>query len=321
MGLFRRLGRYTRSAWGLWRRGGDEAVADHAIARLRALVGVDRLEGRVQTLEGRVQTVEGRIQTLEGRIQTVETTGTTWAVTSWIEQAVLDQAPLVSVILPTHNRSRLLARAIESVRSQVYPSWEIVVVDDGSTDDTPAVVERLRRGLDDDRLQAIRILPSGVCAARNHGLTSAKGSLIAYLDDDNVMHPLWLKAVVWAFSRRPDVDVVYGGISIDDVLRVNRRDAGALPSYHLSPFDRQRLAQQNLADIGAIAHRSRLPEAHFDETLREMGDWDLLLRLTRAKAPLMLPAIACFYLTTAPDRLSGGPTFEADAARVRAKAR
>jgi glycosyltransferase involved in cell wall biosynthesis len=245
----------------------------------------------------------------------------TWAVTSWIEQAALDETPLVSVILPTHNRSHLLQRAIESVRSQVYPSWEVVVVDDGSTDDTPTVVERLRCELDEGRVQAVRIPPSGVCAARNRGLALAKGSLIAYLDDDNLMHPLWLKAVVWAFSQRPDVDVVYGGIIIDDILRVNRPNAGALPSFHLSPFDRQGLTQYNLADIGAIAHRSGLPEARFDETLREMGDWDLLVRLTREKAPLVLPMIACFYSTAAPDRLSGGPTFEADAARVRAKAR
>jgi len=117
------------------------------------------------------------------------------------------------------------------------------------------------------------------------------------------------------------VDVVYGCIIIDDILRLNRRDAGRLPSYHFSPFDRERLVQDNLAHMGAIAHRRGLPEARFDETLREMGDWDLLVRLTREKAPLALPAVACFYSTSAPDRLSGGATFEADMARVRAKAR
>jgi hypothetical protein len=52
-----------------------------------------------------------------------------------------------------------------------------------------------------------------------------------------------------------------------------------------------------------------------------MGDWDLLVRLTREKVPLVLPVVACLYSTAAPDRLSGGPTFEADTARVRAKAR
>jgi hypothetical protein len=159
-----------------------------------------------------------------------------------------------------------------------------------------------------------------VCAARNRGLAAARGSLITYADDDNLMHPLWLKAVVWAFSQRPDVDVLYGGFIIDDVLRVNQKDAGALPSYHLHPFDREHLARGNLCDIGGVAHRSGLAEACFDESLREMGDWDLLVRLTRDKDPLVVPAIACFYSTSAPNRLSGGPTYEADAARVRTRA-
>ncbi|MGH7316434.1 MAG: glycosyltransferase family 2 protein [Candidatus Rokuibacteriota bacterium] len=135
----------------------------------------------------------------------------TWTLTSWIEQAALHPGPLVSVILPTHNRAALLPRAVASVRAQVYPAWEIVLVDDGSTDATPAVAERLRAEIGAARLQILRVAPGGVCAARNHGLAATKGSLIAYLDDDNTMHPLWLKAVAWAFAQRPDVDVVYGG--------------------------------------------------------------------------------------------------------------
>lgn len=299
MSRLRRLAHYLHVAWTLWRGGGSAAVTGRALARLRARLGVDELQKR-----------------MEGMTPAVST----WTLTSWVEQAAVDAAPLVSIVLPTHNRAALLLRAVASVRAQVYPTWEIVLVDDGSTDDTPAVVERLQVDLGPDRLRSIRVPPGGVCAARNHALASAKGSLIAYLDDDNTMHPLWLKVVAWAFAQRPDIDVVYGGIVIDDLLRVNRRGAGALPSYHLSEFDRGRLASNNLADIGAIAHRRGLAEARFDETLREMGDWDLLVRLTRGKAPLVLPAIACFYHTDSPNRLSGGPTFEADGLRVRTRA-
>jgi hypothetical protein len=285
--------------WTLWRSGGSAAVTGHALARLREQLGLDELQRRVEVMGPAVST---------------------WALMDWVEQAVVDPTPLVSVVLPTRNRAALLPRAIASVRAQAYPTWEIVLVDDASTDDTPAVVEGLQAELGPDRLRSIRAPQGGVCAARNHALASAKGSLIAYLDDDNTMHPLWLKVVVWAFAQRPDIDVVYGGIVVDDLLRVNRRDAGALPSYHLATFDRGRLASTNLADMGAIAHRPGLPEGRFDETLREMGDWDLLVRLTREKAPLVLPAIACFYHTDSPNRLSGGPTFEADRLRVRTKA-
>lgn len=299
MSRLRRLVDRVRLAGTLWRRGGPAALTAHALARLRGRLGVEALHEQVETMSA---------------------AASTWAFTTWVEQATLPAAPLVSVVLPTRNRAALLSRAVASVRAQAYPAWEIALVDDGSTDDTPAVVEKLGRELGPERLRALRTAAGGACAARNHALGAARGSLIAYLDDDNVMHPLWLKAVAWAFGQRPEVDVVYGGIVIDDLRRLNRRDAGALPSYHLKPFDRDRLAAINLADMGAIAHRAGLAGARFDETLREMGDWDLLIRLTRDKAPLVLPVIACFYHTDAPGRLSGGPTFKADARRVRANA-
>jgi glycosyltransferase involved in cell wall biosynthesis len=240
-------------------------------------------------------------------------------MSAWIEQARIEHAPLISVIIPTYNRSALLADAVQSVCDQLYSNWEIVVVDDASEDGTPAAIEQLRRRIAPERFRAARIPHGGVCAARNHALALARGDLITYLDDDNKMHRLWLKAVAWGFSQRPETDVIYGGIVIDDMWRLNRKSAGDLPSYHLNPFDHNVLRCHNLADIGAIAHRKDLPEARFDESLREMGDWDLLARLTREKAPLVLPVIACFYSTALADRLSGGPTFEADAARVRQK--
>ena len=81
------------------------------------------------------------------------------------------------------------------------------------------------------------------------------------------------------------------------------------------------MANRNIADIGCIGHRAGLTEGRFDEALREMGDWDLFLRLTSKRPPLALPAVACYYTTDAPNRLSHGPTFQADLAAVRAKNR
>ena len=299
--------------------GGKAGSATSWLGRKRAGL-IDRLTASMRWRLG-VDTYEARLATLEKQLGGMAQTVSTWEVMSWIEQATLKETPLVSVILPTHNRSRLLRRAVASVAAQEYRNWEIIVVDDGSIDDTPAVIEQLQRELEEVRLRATRICPSGVCAARNRGLQLARGEFIAYLDDDNTMHRLWLKAVVWTFSQRPDADVVYGGIVIDDSLRIDRKSRGALPAYYLNAFDRQRLVTSNLADIGVIAHRSGLAEAYFDESLREMGDWDLLVRLTSVKPPLTLPVLACFYSTEEPDRLSGGATFDADAQRVREKAK
>ena len=85
-------------------------------------------------------------------------------------------------------------------------------------------------------------------------------------------------------------------------------------------FDRAALSEGNLADMGAIAHRAGLEGAWFDEALREMGDWDLLLRLTANTEPLVLPVVSHYYTTDAPHRLTHGPTHERDRATVLARA-
>jgi glycosyltransferase involved in cell wall biosynthesis len=239
------------------------------------------------------------------------------AVMDWIERATLRGAPLVSVVLPTRDRRDLLPRAIDSVQKQSYGNWELLIVDDGSVDGTAEFLA----GLAGDRLRCFRHHGAGVCAARNVALAQARGDLIAYLDDDNMMHPGWLKAVVWGFEQRPEANVLYGAYMVDDAGRIFRKKSGDLPRLFFLPYDHYQVARRSIADIGAIAHRAGLPEARFDESLREMGDWDLFLRLTRTAPPLALPAIACFYTTDAPHRLSHGPTFAADVAAVRAKNR
>lgn len=269
---------------------------------VRAVPGlVDELRAALGDLERRTAESAHRV----ARLERAESVGT---VMAWIAQAHLRTSPLVSVILPTRNRAAQLPRAVASVIDQTYPNWELVVVDDGSDDGTGGVVATFG----DPRIRYHRVDHRGVCGARNVALAEARGDLIAYLDDDNTMHPGWLKAVVWGFEQHPEADAAYGAFVIDDWTRVNGPGAGSPPTLFLHPYDRETLLRSNLADISAIAHRARLPEARFDEGLREMGDWDLLVRITAHRDPLVLPAIACFYATDAPNRLSGGPTFERD---------
>jgi hypothetical protein len=234
----------------------------------------------------------------------------------FIKHARLEREPLVSVVLPTYERPDHLRRAIESVVAQRYGRWELLVVDDGGNADSRRVVTET----EDPRIRWMRIEHGGACAARNAALARAAGGLVAYLDDDNVMDSDWLYSVVWAFEQRPDVRVLYGAIVIDDVLRINGDSSGDLPRAFLNPWDRPALRHGNLADIGAIAHRAGMAEARFDEGLRTMGDWDLLVSLTQEHDQLVLPAVACYYMTDAPGRLTGGPSEPADAAKVKARA-
>ncbi|MFJ8911063.1 glycosyltransferase family 2 protein [Amycolatopsis sp. NPDC102389] len=278
-------------------------------------------DARTTTVEARQAALDARQEALDGwlgghdtafeglhlRTEDLEAARDVRTFTHWLDQHELLAAPKISIVLPTHDRATLLPRAVASVLAQRYENWELVIVDDASSDSTPKVIA----GFEDPRIRSIRVEHGGVCAARNAGLAEVTGDVVAYLDDDNTMHPLWLKALGWAFGGHPEITAAYGGFVIDDI--------GGLPTLFLRRYDRETLLQENLADIGAVAHRAGLPEARFDESLVEMGDWDLLLALTADRAPLVVPAISCFYTTTSGDRLSHGPTYDDDFAAIRRK--
>ena len=108
--------------------------------------------------------------------------------------------PLVSVIIPTYNRAAWLGAALDSVLAQSYPKIEIVVVDDGSTDDTAALVARYG-----DRVRYQRKPNGGVATARNVGLAAATGELLAFLDSDDVCLPQRIAAQVACFRQFPKI--------------------------------------------------------------------------------------------------------------------
>ncbi len=237
---------------------------------------------------------------VDQRLQRLEREAAIRAVTAWVRHADVAPSLRVSIVLPTRDRAHLLRRAIASVEAQVYERWELVIVDDGSIDGTPALLA----GITEARVRVARADGVGAAAARNVALAHATGDVIAYLDDDNTLDPLWCKAVVWAFQQRPDVDVLYGARVMDDLDRIIKVGRGALPTIHFLPYHRESLEAGNMADMGVIAHRAGHPEAYFDPELVTHADWDLFLRLTERNAPLELPVIACYYTSDTPGRLS-----------------
>jgi glycosyltransferase involved in cell wall biosynthesis len=223
------------------------------------------------------------------------------SVTTWVRNTRIPTTTRISVVLATYNRAELLAQAIESVRVQEYPNWELVVVDDGSSDGTPEVLKRL--STEDKRIVVVTEANRGLSGARNTGLSMATGEILCYQDDDNLMQPLWLKAVAWAFGRDNNLEVLYGARVVDVAVGGNEAPDD-LPYTHLEAFDRSRLEFVNYIDAGTIAHRRNLPEAHFDESLQALEDWDLVLRLTERRTPLVLPVVALAYAASAPNRLT-----------------
>jgi glycosyltransferase involved in cell wall biosynthesis len=196
-------------------------------------------------------------------------------------------SPLVSIIMPTRDRARFVCDAIASVQAQRFVDWELIIIDDGSKDDTAAVVAPY---LEDNRIRFVQQPPKGVSAARNHGLNTARGSLIAYLDSDNVWYPDFIAAAVEAFATDAAVNVIYGVLVTDS----HQLDGTQLL---FRPFDRDRLLSANYIDMNVIAHRASLVERYgtFDEGLSRLNDWDLVLRYTQDVPARPLPVLAARY--------------------------
>jgi glycosyltransferase involved in cell wall biosynthesis len=112
----------------------------------------------------------------------------------------------VSIVMPTFNRLRYVERAINSVLCQTHSDFELIIVDDGSTDGTPDLLERYAKL--DNRVHLIRQTNSGVTSSRNHGVSRAKFDLIAVMDDDDIMLPERIATQVAFLTAHPEVSAV-----------------------------------------------------------------------------------------------------------------
>ncbi|MEO5742185.1 MAG: glycosyltransferase family A protein, partial [Vicinamibacterales bacterium] len=128
----------------------------------------------------------------------------------------------VSVVIPTQNRRALLSEAIATLMAQTYPDWELIVVDDGSTDDTRRFLEAQR----DPRMRfIIRESAEGPSAARNAGLAEARGDLIMFLDDDDLLRPETLARLSDALRAHPEALAATGA------CRLYTENIGSLKVY------------------------------------------------------------------------------------------
>lgn len=138
------------------------------------------------------------------------------------EQSSLSGTVLASVIICTRNRADSLARTLDSVRAaaaDVTDAWELLIVDNGSTDHTQAVVARFQADLP---LRSVSEPDAGLSHARNAGLAAAQGQYIIWTDDDVLVDDNWLKAYFSAFRSNPD-DAIFGGASTPRYLGAPRR--------------------------------------------------------------------------------------------------
>jgi glycosyltransferase involved in cell wall biosynthesis len=183
--------------------------------------------------------------------------------------------PTVSVVIATYNYARYLRTALESVRRQTLPSFEVVVVDDGSTDPTPQVV---RPFLADPRVRYERTEHRGVAAAKNAGVRLARAPLVAFLDADDVWMRTKLARQVALFRDDPELGVAYTRRWLID-------EQGRRLEYEQPPLFRGRVLDELFRTnfvcfSSAMVRRAVLDDAGpFDEGLALAVDYDLWLRV------------------------------------------
>jgi glycosyltransferase involved in cell wall biosynthesis len=131
------------------------------------------------------------------------------------ESRPVSQSPFVSVVVTTYNQEKYICETLESVFAQTYPHYEVIVVDDGSTDGTAAAVRSFGT-----RLRYVYQDNQGVAGARNTGVAQARGELIALLDGDDLWHPEKLRVQVEAFLKHPDAGLVAVDIEQFDENRI-----------------------------------------------------------------------------------------------------
>lgn len=202
-----------------------------------------------------------------------------------------DAAPVVSIVMPCHNAAAHLPESVGSVQAQTFGGWELIAVDDGSYDGTLAWLQAQT----DPRIHVRSQSNQGVSAARNAGLSVARGRYLAFLDADDTWAPGFLEKMLAALDARPDAVLAYCGWQ-----RTGLAGDRGLPFV---PLDYENAAKAETLFSGcrwpihaALARREAVRAAGgFDATLKNAEDYALWLRVGTAAPIVQVPEVLAFY--------------------------
>jgi len=195
-----------------------------------------------------------------------------------MESSILKK-PLISIITPTYNRATSLPRALESIFDQTFKNWEIIIIDDGSTDTTQEILKKFQ----EQNKNVICIKHDknkGVTAARNTGLHEAKGDYIAFLDSDDVWLPQKLEKQLEVFNRSPDIGLVYtGALFINEKGGEQRIKNATVEGY----IYEQEIAFNPIGSPSRVMVKREVFEkvGMFDENFSVLEDWEMWIRITK----------------------------------------
>jgi glycosyltransferase involved in cell wall biosynthesis len=208
--------------------------------------------------------------------------------------------PLVSIIMPAYNVQGTISTSIQSVLDQHYDQWELVIVNDGSTDNTSAIIEQYTG---DSRVKIINQKNAGISSARNTGIQHAKGDYIAFLDSDDLWSPKKLKTQIDFHINHPEIKISHTYYSVFDTKSNNKLPFKIFQSTKtkqglLYPT----LCYQNTIGILTVMIKKEVLDhvGLFDTTLFTFEDQELWIRIAKAhyRFGYIAKNLAYYRLTT-----------------------
>ncbi|MGA2736241.1 MAG: glycosyltransferase [Bryobacteraceae bacterium] len=204
--------------------------------------------------------------------------------------------PRASVVVPSYNAAAYLPYAIDSVLAQTSPNWEIVIVDDGSIDDTRVVVDSYRSKLQ-NRLQYVYQPNQGVSAARNSGIRAARGEFIALLDADDVWLPQRLQRSIEALDADPAVGLVHARVARIDTRGSVTGQLKVEPKYLSGSIARHIYTRHAHVICTTVMFRKSCLETAgwFDEAMQTTEDRDLWFRIALRYKIAYIDEVLAYY--------------------------
>jgi len=188
---------------------------------------------------------------------------------------------MISIIIPVYNQAQKLIQTLKSLEAQTYHDFEVIIVNDGSSDRLEEVFGDYSKGLTAERRYLfINQDNQGAPAARNRGLQEARGEYLLFCDADAILRPEALEKMLTSLTTHPEASYVYSSFYWGKKL------------FKLGPFDPEQLKREPCIHTMSLIRRSDFPESGWDENIKKFQDWDLWLTMLAAgQVGLWIPEV------------------------------
>ncbi len=225
--------------------------------------------------------------------------------------SINQKEPKFSIIMPTYNRAFCIENAINSLLAQTYKNYELIIIDDGSTDNTEKLLKnKYSKYFIRGKFIYEYKSNEGVCTARNTGLKKANNDWIAYLDTDNEIVPTFLEEFKKSIVSNTETKCFYA--------QMNHPNIGVIGKA----FSFTDLCKENYIDMGCFVHHKSLVSKYgnFDTKLKRLVDWDLILRYTRQSTPIFIEKVLLNYSDdNSYTRITNSEKYETSLRRIKLK--